>query len=185
MLVGEYVGHTAPKTTAVFRRALGGVLFIDEAYSLVPAGGGNDFGQEAVATLVKLMEDHRDEVVVIVAGYPGQMERFIASNPGLSSRFARTLVFDDYSPAEMVRIVEQQARRHQYVLAEPTRLALRGFFDAEARDRGFGNGRTARQVFQQLTERHAQRVGGLARPDAEQLSTLLPQDLPGADEGVG
>jgi hypothetical protein len=109
-LVGEYVGHTGPKTAAAFTQALGGVLFIDEAYSLSPVGGGNDFGAEAVATLVKMMEDHRDDVVVIVAGYPVDMARFIGSNPGLSSRFARTLAFEDYTAPELVAIVEYQAR---------------------------------------------------------------------------
>ncbi|MGW8378534.1 right-handed parallel beta-helix repeat-containing protein [Streptomyces sp. ODS28] len=184
-LVGEYVGHTAPKTTAVFRRALGGVLFIDEAYSLVPHGIGNDFGSEAVATLVKLMEDHRDEVVVIVAGYPADMNRFLESNAGLASRFTRTLTFDDYASEDLVRIVEYQAESHQYHCAPETVDALRAYFDALPRGEGFGNGRSARQVFQKMTERHAHRVAeldlsvlDLTTEDANVLSTLLPEDLP-------
>jgi hypothetical protein len=177
-LVGEYVGHTAPKTQAAFRRALGGVLFIDEAYALVPDGQSTDFGQEAISTLVKLMEDHRDEAVVIVAGYPGEMDRFIRANPGLSSRFTRTLIFDDYTPEELVRIVVHQAAAHQYRLTEPTVAALSGFFGAVDRGAGFGNGRFARKVFQQMTERHARRIGGQTETTAEQLSTLLPADLP-------
>jgi Holliday junction resolvasome RuvABC ATP-dependent DNA helicase subunit len=181
-LVGEYVGHTAPKTTAAFKRAIGGVLFIDEAYALVPHGQSNDFGQEVISTLVKLMEDYRDEVVVIVAGYPGDMERFIEGNPGLASRFSRTLTFDDYTPANLVAIVERQAEQHQYRLAVPARDALLSFFDGQTRGEGFGNGRAARQVFQRLTERHAQRVVDLAEPTEEDLSTLLAADLPGLDD---
>jgi hypothetical protein len=182
-LVGEYVGHTAPKTQAAFRRALGGVLFIDEAYALVPDGRGNDFGQEAIATLVKLMEDHRDEVVVIVAGYPDQMERFIGANPGLASRFSRTLTFDDYTSPELVEIVGHQARAHQYELPDQTRAALVAFFDAADRGEGFGNGRFARKVFQEMTERHARRVAGLfsgaaGAITADQLSILIEEDLP-------
>jgi hypothetical protein len=178
-LVGEYVGHTAPKTTAIFRRALGGVLFIDEAYALTPQGQSNDFGQEAISTLVKLMEDHRDEVVVIVAGYPRDMERFTASNPGLASRFTRMLTFDDYGPGELVQIVSRQAERHEYVLRPDTLAALRDHFDTLTRDETFGNGRTARQVFQQMTERQAQRVADLAAPSTDDLITVLPADLPG------
>ena len=177
-LVGEYVGHTAPKTTAVFRRALGGVLFIDEAYSLAPVGGGNDFGQEAVSTLVKLMEDHRDEVVVIVAGYPGDMHRFIDSNPGLASRFTRTLTFEDYLPAELVSIVALQSEEHRYTLGPGTEEALLEHFSTIDRSEGFGNGRSARQLFQTLTERHAQRIAELADPTTEQLTDLLPDDVP-------
>ncbi|MEV8378968.1 right-handed parallel beta-helix repeat-containing protein [Kribbella sp. NPDC056861] len=176
-LVGEYVGHTGPKTTAAFNRALGGVLFIDEAYSLAPLGGGNDFGQEAVASLVKLMEDHRDNVVVIVAGYPVDMSRFIGSNPGLSSRFTRTLTFDDYSATELVGIVEHQAGRHRYELTDSARVALEQLFDQVPRDRGFGNGRLARQVFQQLTERQARRLSEVSAPSSDQLVSLEIEDL--------
>ncbi|MGV9284609.1 right-handed parallel beta-helix repeat-containing protein [Streptomyces sp. NPDC003730] len=177
-LVGEYVGHTAPRTTAVFKRALGGVLFIDEAYSLVPAGQSTDFGQEAISTLVKLMEDHRDDVVVIAAGYPEDMERLIGSNPGLASRFTRTLRFDDYSSQDLVRIVEHQAARHEYRIGDDTTAALLDHFGSLARTERFGNGRTARQVFQQMTERHAMRVADLSDPDADDLTVLLPDDVP-------
>jgi hypothetical protein len=178
MLVGEYVGHTAPRTTAVFRKALGGVLFIDEAYSLAPLGGGNDFGQEAIATLVKLMEDHRDELVVIVAGYPGEMNRFIDSNPGLASRFTRTLMFEDYTTAQLAAIVEHQAGEHRYELAPGTREAIEAYFGSLHRDAGFGNGRSARQLFQNLTERHAQRVAELLAPTTADLTELHPADVP-------
>jgi Holliday junction resolvasome RuvABC ATP-dependent DNA helicase subunit len=177
-LVGEYVGHTAPKTQAAFRRALGGVLFIDEAYALVPYGQSTDFGQEAVSTLVKLMEDHRDEVVVIAAGYPGDMERFIDSNPGLASRFSRTLTFEDYFPEELVSIVEQHAQRHDYRLADETREGLLDYFENYPRSERFGNGRTARQVFQRMTEQQAQRVAELTTLDKGALTEMLPTDLP-------
>ncbi|HLX51056.1 MAG TPA: right-handed parallel beta-helix repeat-containing protein [Streptosporangiaceae bacterium] len=177
-LVGEYVGHTGPKTQAVFRRALGGVLFIDEAYALAPRGQGGDFGQEAIATLVKLMEDHRDEVVVIAAGYPADMHHFTLANPGLASRFSRTLTFDDYSTEDLIGIIAHQAAGHSYELAEPTIAAVAGFLDHLPRDEKFGNGRTARQLFQRMTERHAQRVVGLENPTKAALSTLLPADLP-------
>ncbi|MEE4543157.1 right-handed parallel beta-helix repeat-containing protein [Streptomyces sp. V4-01] len=178
-LVGEYVGHTGPKTQRVFEEAMGGVLFIDEAYSLTPAAGSNDFGHEAIATLVKLMEDHRDSVVVIVAGYPEEMEHFIDSNPGLASRFSRTLLFEDYDTGELVNIVEHQAEAHQYRLTDPAREALMAYFEATPRGERFGNGRTARQTFQSMTERQAYRVAEMtAVPDESDLITLRPQDLP-------
>ncbi|WP_399082466.1 right-handed parallel beta-helix repeat-containing protein [Streptomyces sp. BBFR2] len=189
-LVGEYVGHTAPKTTAVFRQAVGGVLFIDEAYALVPHGQGNDFGLEAISTLVKLMEDHREDVVVIVAGYPDDMGRFIDANPGLASRFTRTLLFDDYDTDELVGIVAQQAEHHRYELGEATTDALTTYFAGVERDDRFGNGRTARQLFQRMTERHAARLADTAlltsaTPDeadleaeTKNLVTLLPEDIP-------
>ena len=179
-LVASIVGGTAMKTQERFNEALGGVLFIDEAYTLAATGGGGgpDFGREAVDTLVKLMEDHRDEVVVIVAGYPDQMERFIAANPGLSSRFSRTLYFDDYTPDELVRIVSHQATAHQYRLPDHTRTALATFFAEVDHTTSFGNGRFARQVFQEMTERHAYRIAEVAAPTTDQLSTLHVEDLP-------
>jgi Holliday junction resolvasome RuvABC ATP-dependent DNA helicase subunit/nitrous oxidase accessory protein NosD len=183
-LVGEYVGHTGPKTQAAFSKAIGGVLFIDEAYALAPRGQASDFGQEAISTLVKLMEDHRDEVVVIVAGYPDDMQHFISINPGLASRFSRTLTFDDYATEDLVGIVGHQAEDHQYELGESARRAVTDFLDRMPRDARFGNGRTARQLFQRMTERHAQRVAGLEDPTAAALSTLLPGDLPGDREFV-
>ncbi|MER6103803.1 right-handed parallel beta-helix repeat-containing protein [Streptomyces sp. NPDC001832] len=179
-LVGEYVGHTGPRTTAAFQQALGGVLFIDEAYALAPAHMGNDFGTEAVATLVKLMEDHRDDIVVIAAGYPNDMGRFIASNPGLASRFSRTLTFTDYDAAELVSIVEHQAAKHRYELTDQARTELAGFFGQLPRGEGFGNGRSARQVFQEMTARQAQRVAELADPSAQDLVRLETGDLPQA-----
>ncbi|MFG2223163.1 right-handed parallel beta-helix repeat-containing protein [Streptomyces sp. NPDC048644] len=177
-LVGEYVGHTGPKTIEAFNRARGGVLFIDEAYSLAPAVAGNDFGTEAIATLVKLMEDQRDEVVVIAAGYPDDMDRFIGSNPGLSSRFSRTLLFEDYTSDELVHIVEHHAERHAYRLSEDARRALSGHFASIPRNVRFGNGRTARQVFQEMTERQAMRVSELTSPDADALMRLSEHDMP-------
>jgi len=177
-LVGEYVGHTAPKTQAVFRRALGGVLFIDEAYALVPYGQGNDFGQEAISTLVKLMEDHRDEVVVIAAGYPGDMDRFVASNPGLASRFTRTLTFEDYGSDQLVEIVRHQAQGHDYRISDDALERLHAYFEELPRGERFGNARTARQVFQRMTEQHAGRVAELLTPDTDDLTVIRPEDLP-------
>ncbi|MCL6734805.1 right-handed parallel beta-helix repeat-containing protein [Streptomyces neyagawaensis] len=177
-LVGEYVGHTGPKTTRVFEQARGGVLFIDEAYTLTQYAGTNDFGQEAIATLLKLMEDHRDDVVVIVAGYPREMEVFVRSNPGLASRFNRTLLFEDYGSAELVSIVEHQAAQHQYQLTSTAREALTAHFDTLPRERGFGNGRAARQLFQAMTERQAYRVAELSDVSESDLMTLTPEDVP-------
>ncbi|WP_432836678.1 right-handed parallel beta-helix repeat-containing protein [Dactylosporangium sp. CA-092794] len=176
-LVGEYVGHTAPRTTAAFNRALGGVLFIDEAYALVSAPGGNDFGQEAVNTLVKLMEDHRDDAVVIAAGYPAEMTRFVQSNPGLSSRFARTLHFADYTPAQLAAIIEQQAAQHSYELSPAARAALTDLLHRIPRGEGFGNGRLARQLFQEMTVRQAQRLAELPDHDPADLVVVEAADL--------
>jgi nitrous oxidase accessory protein NosD len=184
-LVGEYVGHTAPKTHAVFRQAIGGVLFIDEAYALTPRWQGNDFGQEAISTLVKLMEDYRDEVVLIAAGYPGEMRAFTESNPGLASRFSRTLTFDDFTTDELVGIVEYHAAAHEYVVGKDARAALCGYFEAVPRGKGFGNGRSARQLFQKMCERQARRVARVALPTAAELSSLLAEDVPRVADGEG
>ncbi|MDA2805917.1 AAA family ATPase [Nocardiopsis suaedae] len=181
-LVGQYVGATAIKTTEVFEKARGGVLFIDEAYTLTPAGGGNDFGQEAVDTLVKLMEDHRDDVVVIVAGYGPEMERFLASNPGLASRFARTVEFPNYRSEELVAIVEAQGAAHSYTLDEGLRGALLRRFERMHKGPAFGNGREARKVFEQMVDRQAHRLGENPPADPAELTLLLPEDLDGGAE---
>ena len=177
-LVGEHVGSTAQRTSEVFQRSLGGVLFIDEAYALAPEDGGRDFGREAIDTLVKLMEDHRDEVVVIVAGYTAEMERFLSSNPGVASRFSRTVTFSDYSASELLEITRRQASEHEYELSEETAAALLEHYAAIPKGPSFGNGRTARQVFETMVERHAVRLAQIADLTTEQLQLLLPEDLP-------
>ncbi|WP_159941012.1 MULTISPECIES: right-handed parallel beta-helix repeat-containing protein [unclassified Nocardiopsis] len=178
-LVGRYVGHTAQLTAEVFERARGGVLFIDEAYTLAPRSAGNDFGQEAIDTLVKLMEDHRDEVVVIVAGYTAEMQRFLDSNPGLASRFNHRVEFPSYSDQELVTIVERMARGSGYTCAPPTSAALLEHFSRIARDANFGNARYARQVMERMITRQAGRlVNGAANASREDFTTLLPEDIP-------
>ncbi|MHC5259399.1 right-handed parallel beta-helix repeat-containing protein [Streptomyces sp. UC4497] len=177
-LVGEHIGSTAIRTQEAFQRAHGGVLFIDEAYALSPEDSGRDFGREAIDTLVKLMEDHRDEVVVIVAGYTAEMERFLSTNPGVASRFSRTITFSDYVPEELLRIVEQQSEEHEYRLADGTPEALLKYFTALPKGPAFGNGRTARQTFESMVERHAGRVAQLDALDTDALTLLYPEDLP-------
>ncbi|MFD9879262.1 right-handed parallel beta-helix repeat-containing protein [[Kitasatospora] papulosa] len=177
-LVGEHIGSTAIRTQEAFDRARGGVLFVDEAYALSPEDSGRDFGREAIDTLVKLMEDHRDAVVVIVAGYTHEMERFLTVNPGVASRFSRTITFSDYEPEELLRIVGQQSDEHEYSLAEGTGEALLKYFTALPKGPAFGNGRTARQTFESMVERHAGRVAQLSEPSTDDLTMLYPEDLP-------
>jgi SpoVK/Ycf46/Vps4 family AAA+-type ATPase len=177
-LVGRYVGHTAQLTQEVFEKALGGVLFVDEAYTLTPPGAPSDFGREAVDTLLKLMEDHRDEVVVIVAGYTAEMQRFLSSNPGLASRFSRRIEFPDYSSEELVTIVRQHAAASGFECAPQVPQALLAFFDSLPRDRSFGNARLARQTVEQMATRQARRLAAMEAPGMAELQTLLPEDLP-------
>ncbi|MEV6548314.1 right-handed parallel beta-helix repeat-containing protein [Streptomyces sp. NPDC051597] len=177
-LVGEHIGSTAIRTQEAFDRARGGVLFIDEAYALSPEDSGRDFGREAIDTLVKLMEDHREAVVVIVAGYTAEMERFLSVNPGVASRFSRTITFSDYDPDELLRIVEQQAEEHEYRLGSGTAEALLKYFTVLPKGPAFGNGRTARQTFESMVERHAGRVAQFADASPDDLSLLYPDDLP-------
>jgi hypothetical protein len=177
-LVGEHVGSTAIRTQEAFERARGGVLFIDEAYALAPEDAGRDFGREAIDTLVKLMEDHREAVVVIVAGYTAEMERFLASNPGVASRFSRTITFGDYTARELLRIVESQAAEQEYRLGDDAGEALLKYFSALPKGPAFGNGRAARQTFEAMVERHAVRIAHVAEPTHDELQLLYPEDLP-------
>ncbi|NJC72018.1 AAA family ATPase [Planosporangium thailandense] len=181
-LVASVVGGTALKTAEKVEATLGGVLFIDEAYTLAPPdhAAGPDFGREAVDTLVKLMEDHRDDLVVIAAGYPHEMRRFLASNPGLASRFTRTLEFADYTPAELVTIVERFCAGHGYELHADARAALHGHFDRIHRGDNSGNARAARRVFEEMVERQAHRLAGLAEVTDRELTLLTERDLPAA-----
>ncbi|MFJ3672568.1 right-handed parallel beta-helix repeat-containing protein [Streptomyces sp. NPDC090106] len=178
-LVARYIGHTAQLTREVFERAIGGVLFVDEAYTLTPEGASaSDFGREAVDTLLKLMEDHRDQVVVIVAGYTAEIEGFLASNPGLSSRFSRRVEFADYSSDELVTIVRAHAAASGYECGPGTGQLLREYFDSLPRDRSFGNARLARQVLEGMMTRQAGRLSAMSAPGFEDLRLLLPQDAP-------
>lgn len=175
-LVAGYVGQTALKVKEVFDSALGGVLLIDEAYALA-RGGDNDFGQEATDTLVKLIEDHRDDVVVIAAGYPNEMHEFLESNPGLRSRFPKTIAFPDYSNDELVAIVESMCKKASYTLTPEARDKVRAWFAEQPRDKGFGNGRIARNLFESAMAHQATRLVALANPTNEQLMELLPEDV--------
>ena len=181
-LCGEYVGKTGPKTDTVISKALDGVLFIDEAYSLVPEGGaGNDYGQEAISTILKRMEDYRDRLVVIVAGYKDEMQRFIDSNPGLQSRFNRYIDFPDYSSGELTDIFKMYMKKNQYTLAPNAEEYLKEQFEYAVahKDRNFGNARFARNVFEKSIQQQANRLAGHTNLDKGRLSELTIEDLQG------
>jgi SpoVK/Ycf46/Vps4 family AAA+-type ATPase len=183
-LVAGYVGQTALKVQSVVAKALGGVLFIDEAYALA-TGDSQDFGEEAVAELVKLMEDHRDDLVVIVAGYTEKMREFIDSNPGLRSRFTHYVDFPDYSAAELVLIFERFAALAKVELAPDAAAALPGLI-ARARGReNFGNARYVRSVFEIAFANMAQRAVADELIEASELGSMIAADLPGPDAGPG
>ncbi len=172
-LVAGYVGQTAIKTAEVIATAIGGALFIDEAYALA----GDDFGSEAIDTLVKEMEDHRDGLLVIVAGYPAPMRRFITSNPGLESRFRLTLQFDDYSDEELVEIFSRIAADADFTPTDAAIVRLREILAATPREEGFGNGRFVRTLFESAVVRQAWRLRDIEHPDVDQLRDLRPEDL--------
>jgi stage V sporulation protein K len=178
-LVGQYVGHTAKKTADLVQQALDGVLFVDEAYALV-AGGENDFGREAIDTLVKRMEDHRDRLIVIAAGYPDDMKHFIDTNPGLQSRFTIHLNFEDYTAPELVGIFKGFCEKNQYTLDASAEAALEARITTELKTagRGFGNGRHMRNLFEKAIRKHAVRLTLRKREwSKEELSQLTSEDL--------
>jgi len=178
-LVAGYVGQTALKVREVVGSALGGVLFIDEAYAL-STGGGQDFGQEAIDTLLKLMEDNRDNLIVVVAGYTGKMNTFLSSNPGLRSRFNKYLSFDDYSPAELVEIFDSFCTKAGYRISQPPRDNLLRLFSVlyETRDETFGNARLSRNIFEMTISNQANRIVSLTDITEESLSIITEEDIP-------
>lgn len=179
-LVAEYVGQTAMKTNAIVDSALNGVLFIDEAYALVPeGGGGRDYGQEAISTLLKRMEDDRDKLVVIIAGYTNEMKRFIDSNPGLQSRFNRYINFPDYTGKELFDIFCMYTRKNQYQMTPDAAKYMKEFLDYAVahKDRNFGNARFARNVFEKTIQSQANRLSKEKNVTAEQLQTLTLDDV--------
>ena len=177
-LVAGYVGQTAEKTKQALNKAYGGVLFIDEAYSLAN-GGGNDFGREAIDTILKEMEDKRDNLVVIVAGYDEPMDNFISSNPGLRSRFKNFIHFDDYDGGELFNIFKGLCKRNQYMIDSEAELALRSYFDGlfSSRDENFGNGRDVRNIFEKVVTLQSKRVARLSSPSDEEMASITLEDL--------
>jgi stage V sporulation protein K len=179
-LVAEYVGQTAVKTQKVIDTALDGVLFIDGAYTLAPVGIPNDFGSEAIATLLKAMEDKRDKLIVIVAGYREQMSRFIDSNPGLVSRFKTVIAFPDYSSQELTEIFNSICRNAGCNVAPDALKKAAAYFGSIERGKGFGNGRVARNVFEECIARQAARLAERGQYGKVDMATLEAADIPDA-----
>ena len=178
-LVANYVGQTATKTNAVVDSALNGVLFIDEAYALVPENASQDYGQEAISTLLKRMEDDRDKLVVIIAGYTNEMKRFIDSNPGLQSRFNRYINFPDYTAGELTDIFKMYMKKNQYTLESDAEEMLRERLNyaVDHKDRNFGNARYVRNVFEKAIQAQANRLSGRKGLTERQLTEITMEDL--------
>ena len=177
-LVAGFVGQTALKTQEVIQSAMGGVLFIDEAYAL-STGGDNDFGHEAIDTLLKAMEDHRDDLIVIVAGYTDLMEGFINSNPGLQSRFNKYFYFEDYNGEQLIKIFEGMCKKNGYAMDDEARATAVDYFNQlyENRDENFGNARDARNLFEDMVVRQANRLSGEEAPDKDALMRITKSDF--------
>ncbi len=178
-MVAGYIGHTAKQVDEIVESALDGVLFIDEAYTLKPIESGNDFGQEAIDTLLKRMEDYRDRVVVIVAGYGEEMNRFIDSNPGLQSRFTRYFNFEDYTPKELLLIFQSISQKHDYNLTQEAEDKLSSHFEAlyNNRNKSFGNGRLVRNIFEKTIAKQANRLAKLSNFNNNMIQEILPEDI--------
>ncbi len=183
-LVAGYVGQTALKTKEAVEKAKGGILFVDEAYLLAPEGAANDFGQEAIGIILKSMEDMRSDLVVIAAGYPEPMERFIASNPGLESRFGKYFVFEDYNASELMEIFKSMCEKNQYKPDEEAlKFAEELFADMYAnRDENFGNARDVRNIFERAVANHSNRIAELDSLTKDDLMTFKKEDIVGQKE---
>ncbi len=184
-LVGGYIGSTAIKTQEAIDKAMGGILFIDEAYSLTYGKGANDFGQEAVDTILKAMEDHRDDLIVVVAGYPDLMKEFIASNPGLRSRFNQYIEFEDYNPEELLEIFLLKSRN--YVLADGCLSYLNDYFNQLYENRGadYANGRDVRNFYEKAVKAQANRLGPIVeKVTRDEIKILTLDDLLEASKDV-
>ena len=178
-LVVGYIGQTAIKTTEVVESALGGILFIDEAYTLTAGKGENDFGQEAVDTLLKAMEDHRGDLIVIVAGYPDLMEQFLSSNPGLRSRFNKFITFEDYTGDELMSIFESMCSKQEYRLDDEAREYAQKYWADKAADHDdtFANAREVRNFMEAAISKQATRIVSMDKIDVDTLATLIKEDL--------
>jgi AAA+ superfamily predicted ATPase len=176
MLVAEYVGQTAIKTRKIVEKAKGGILFIDEAYSLV-SSSSNDFGHEAIDTILKLMEDYRDDLIVVVAGYPERMEVFLTSNPGLKSRFSTTIKFDDYSVEELIRIFQNFAEANHYNIQDRAIWKLKSNLNVLSKNTDFGNARGVRNYFENVLKKQANRLALKVDPTDQELTSILEQDV--------
>lgn len=180
-LVAGYVGQTAAKTAAKIDEAMGGVLFIDEAYALSNTSGSNDFGQEAIQIILKRMEDVRGKFGVIVAGYPQNMQQFIESNPGFKSRFDKTFLFDDYTPQELLTIAENLLRHEGLKPSPAAHEHIKNYLTAiyDKRDKHFGNARSVRQMVGEVVKKQNLRLAGMEseKRTAEELSTLNFDDV--------
>jgi len=180
-LVGEYVGHTAPKTQKLFEKAIGGILFIDEAYSLFKEG--NDFGKEAIETLLKLMEDNREKIVIIIAGYPKEIEDLLQSNPGLKSRFSKFLHFEDYSKEELFQIFIKMVSEYRNVLSEGAKYKMEHLIETYFEEGLFNsNARAIRNIFEDSIKRQSLRLSKLENPSQDEMITFIDKDLPNTIE---
>ena len=176
-LVAGYMGQTALKTAQVIKKAKGGVLFIDEAYSLSSEEGSNDYGKEAIDTLVKGMEDYRDDLVVIVAGYVDEMRRFISMNPGLRSRFNKYIHFENYSADEMLEIFRRLCEKAQFLLPKEAEDSARAYFAQNEDDPTFGNARGVRNFFDRVAMAQATRILTVPNPSENEFRTIRAEDL--------
>ena len=180
-LVGQYIGHTAPKTKEVLKKAMGGVLFIDEAYYLYRPENERDYGQEAIEILLQVMENQRDDLVVILAGYSDRMDRFFRSNPGMSSRIAHHIDFPDYTPAELLEIAKRMAGEMHYRFDDEALRAMREYIELRMRQPHFANARSIRNALDRARLRHASRVFGAASAEAAPLDAAALSGLSAAD----